>query len=671
MALAVLDLNKAIEFSQADFAGGQYDQDELDLMEDLQYRRQQYWSEQQAFAASCDRWDSLYYPPDEAMLPQKGASHWWYHTSATVPGKAHISINTPPIYVDIPAALQAVPPIENMIPLVDSAESRSLSAMTERLYSAWKAEIDLNLIGHRACVVKGLYGRTAAKVWWDPDTGFPRIDVIDQPRNLWLGWGQSDYRTLDWACYSYLMTPEAIYAQYGLVATERQGKDGKVYPYLIPAAAFSSWTMARRQMWGGGQIEVLDYWYRQPKTSKMPKNGKLKPVTHETWNAIIVGNRVAQNLKFTEYDGVIPYVPLFNSYIPGVPSGRPELYDIEQLIREKDERLTSGSQLMHNIVNAQYWQLIGPESPDQVPIGLRPKANQVIAPGAGNRIEGIQPWMPSFQLEEFLTRIDREMVDVSGLNDLLRGMAPASVMSSSKAINALVANYETRISMKRDLYYKWRKDIWELTRRVWAAKEPDLEGVLLGSGRLDIVSPSLTPRDDMETAQIARTLVDGKLWSAIRGMDRTGVDDPEAEQNIIRGEQTDAALNPAAVQVMAQLAQVLQSMGFASAQQAAASIGGGQQQQEVPPGGEEGGGEAGMADMRAMLGAAGGQVGSGETPMPANEAMPSNVEGGAPGAGPMQEGSQAMAQTMVKGGEASNRLLFQQEIGGQPPPEEA
>ena len=87
--------------------------------------------------------------------------------------------------------------------------------------------------------------------------------------------------------------------------------------------------------------------------------------------------------------------------------------------------MTSGSQLMHNIVNAQYWQLVGPESPDQVPLGLRPKPNQVIAPGAGNRIEGITPWMPEFQLEQFLTRIDREMVDVSGLNDLLRGMAPA------------------------------------------------------------------------------------------------------------------------------------------------------------------------------------------------------------------------------------------------------
>ena len=676
MALAVLDLNKAIEFSQSDFANGQYDQGELDLLEDLQYRRNQYWPEQQTFAAACDRWDSLYYPPDEAVLAQKGASHWWYHQSATMPGKAHISINTPPLYVDIPAALQAVAPIENMVPLTDDDAARTLASLAERLYVAWREEVGLNMLSHRACVVKGLYGRTAAKVWWDPDTGYPRVDIVEQPRNLWLGWASTDYRKLDWAAYSYLMTPEAIFAEYGLVCTERTGQDGKVYPYLIPAAAFSSWTMARRAMWAGGSIEIVDYWYRQPKSTKVPKGGKLKPVSHDTWNAIIVGNRVAQNVKFTEYEGQIPYVPLFNSFIPGTPNGRPELFDIEQLIREKDERMTQVSQLMHNIVNAQYWQLTGPEAPDQVPLGLRPKPNQVIAPGAGNRIEGITPWMPSFQAEENMSRIDREMVDVSGLNDLLRGMAPASVMSSSKAINALVANYETRISMKRDLFYKWRKDVWALARMVWSNKARELEPVLLGGGRLDILSPSLTPRDDMETAQIARTLVDGKLWAAVRGMDRVGVDDPESEQNLIREEQTDVSLNPASVQVIAAVAQQLQAMGFQNAQQAVEGLAGGQQPgaggpMPPAPGSPE---EAAMMEqMRTQLGAAPGVAGSNEQAMPAAEAMPSNVEGAPPGAGPAPVPGgdpQVMAQTMVKGGEATNRLLFQQELQGGPPPAE-
>jgi len=668
VAVATLDLHKAIEFSQADFLTGQYTEEDLDLLQSVQSRRTQLWGEQQEFAAACDRWDSLYYPPSEAVLPQKGASHWWYHSSASLPGKAHISINTPPIYVDIPASLQAVAPVENVVPSIDNEQSRALASMGERLYTSWREEIGLNMLGHKACVVKGLYGRTAAKVWWDPDTGFPRVDIIDQPRNLWLGWGQSDYRTLDWACYSYLMTPEAIFSTYGLVAIERFGVDGVSYPYLLPVNAFSSWTAARGAMWTGGSIEVIDYWYRQPKSSKVPKGNRLKPVTHDTWNAIIVGNKVAQNFKFTEYEGQIPYVPLFNSFIPGVANGRPELFDIEQLIREKDERLTSGSQLMHNIVNAQYWQLTGPEAPDDVPLGLRPKPNQVVAPGAGNRIEGITPWMPEFQLEQFLTRIDREMVDVSGLNDLLRGMAPASVMSSSKAINALVANYETRISMKRDIFYEWRRNVWYLARKVWANKDRELAPILLGSGRLDIVSPSLTPRDDMETAQIARTLVDGKLWSAIRGMDRTGVDDPEAEQNTIRTEQTDVALNPASVQVIAAVATQLQAMGYQNAQQAVQGLGG--EQGGQPPVGSPADQQALMEQMRGQMGAAAGQPGSNEQPMPGNEAMPANVEGAPAGAGPAPapgQPGQVMAQTMVKGGEATNRLLFQQPIQTPPP----
>jgi hypothetical protein len=660
VALAVLDLNRAIEFSQSDWSRGEYSEDELALLRELSARRNRLWSEQGAFAAACDRWDSLYYPPSEAML-QTGVSHWWYHSSVKL-GKSHVSVNTPPIYVDIPASLQAVTPIENLIASEDDPDARKLAALAERLFYAWKAEMAFDLAGHRACVVKGLYGRTAGKVWWDAESGFPRIEVIDQPRNLWLGWGQSDYKTLDWAAYTYTMTPESIFAEYGLVTTQRQGQDGETYPYLISGDMFATWHDARRAMWyAAGEIEVTDYWYRQPASVKVRKSGVLRPVKHDTWNAIVVGNRVVQNRRFTEYDGMIPYVPLFNSYIPGVPSGRPELFDIEQLIREKDERLSSGSQLMHNIVNAQYWQLTGQEAPDAVPQGLRPKPNQVVAPGAGNRIERIEPWMPEFQLEQFLGRIDREMVDVSGLNDLLRGMAPASVMSSGKAINALVANYETRITMKRSLYYEWRKQMWSLASRVWKNKQPDFKPLFAAVARIDVVAPSLTPRDDMEAAQIARTLVDGKLWSAVRGMDRTGVDDPEQEQNIIRAEQTDVSLNPAAVQVIASVATQLQAMGMQNAQQAVGQMGG-----APSP-------EANMADMRAAMGAAEGQVGSGEQPMPAEEAMPGNTpEGEAVGAGPVMEpGSQMLAQTQVKGGEASNRLLFQQQIGQAPPPEEA
>jgi hypothetical protein len=145
-------------------------------------------------------------------------------------------------------------------------------------------------------------------------------------------------------------------------------------------------------------------------------------------------------------------------------------------------------------------------------------------------------------------------------------------------------------------------------------------------------------------------------------MDRVGVDDPEQEQNIIRGEQTDVSLNPAAVQVIAAVAQQLQAMGMQNAQQAMQGLAGGQGEEMTPEDMA-----ANMDDMREQMGAAAGVPGSGEQPMPGQEALPANVEGAPPGAGEapmMGPDGEMLNQTMIKGGEPSNRLMMQQQIGG-------
>ena len=639
MAVQVLDIERAVEFARADLTTGQIDEVEYALLEEWRSRKRQLDTEMVRFSDLCDRFDDLYYP--ESVLTHAGATHWGWHPSARVAGRSHVSINNPPVYVDIPASLQSVPPIENFVATVDSDDAREMASMGERLYRAWKKEAGIDLLTHKSCVVKGLYGRTAAKVTWDAKTGKPVVEMIDQPRNLWLGWGQSDYKSLNWAAYVYRLTPESVYEDYGLVTLNRD-HNGSTLPYVTAPGTVDINPSVRTWLFSvEGMVEVTDYWYRKPKLGRKTKG--LRPVEHETWNAIIVGNRVMKNAPHPEYKGRMPYVPLFNSYIPGVPDGRPELFDIEQLIREKDERITSGSQLMNNVVNAQFWQLVGPEAPESVPAGLKPIPNRVIGPGAGNRIEKIDPWMPEFQLEQFMARLDREMADVSGLNDLLRGLAPASVLSSSKAINALVANYEARIRIKRDLLYEWLQNIWVLSREVWAAKTPALAPLLMGPYALEITAPSLTPRDDMEIATMASNLKREKIWSGKRAMDRTGVDDPEQEENVIREEQTDATLNPAAVQVMAQLMAVLQQLGQQN-QQAEQMVA--QQQASV----------AGAENDARQLG--GGMQGS---PM---------MNGGEEPAGPPPEGGATgpngepvgMAQTMIKEGEATSRILTQQEV---------
>jgi hypothetical protein len=364
-------------------------------------------------------------------------------------------------------------------------------------------------------------------------------------------------------------------------------------------------------------------------------------------------------MLYKEYEGTLPYLPLYNTFVPGYPSGRPDLMDVEPLIREKMERLTAGGQMIANGVAGDYWQLTGPDA-TRVPAGLKPVRNEIVAPGPGNRIETITPFIAQFQLEQYLGRIDREMAVVSGLNDLLLGLAPAQVLSSSKAINALIANFESRISIRRRLLYKWRRDVWTRVLKVWSAKDKRVKTVLAaGGGYLDIVDPSLSPRDEQETAMRAANLVNAKLISQARGMDMVGVDDPETEQDIIREESTDATLWPERVQLMAQLLGALQSLGL-----------------NAPPGAEaqaQGQMTSGQSDLRNALGAAtpaneAGGPGPGGAPEAQGQTPP--VPGVAPEAGgaplPFAAGPDAqppVMQSMVQNGKVSGRILSQQKLG--------
>lgn len=603
----------------------------------------------------CDRADALYLAE---TFTTGGADLWPDDESAKINGRVHISVNLPEVYVAVPAALQAVPPIENMLASDTDEESRAAAAAQERLYAAWKRAEDFDLKWHQAITVKGLYGQTAARIYWDPklDDGNGRacVSIVEQPRNLHLGFKNDDYRELEWAAYVTQYEPNALIEAYGVDVTPIKDKDGTT----LPLVGARDWNVGPTRPYLSStdeRIEVWDYWYRQP----VWRGAKF--VRMDTYNVVIAGNFVVRGpIKYPEYGGTLPYEPLFNTFIPGYPGGRPDLLDVEPLLREKMERLSAGGQMIANGVAGDYWQLTGPDAPSRVPAGLQPIRNGVIAPGAGNRIETITPFIAQFQLEQYLGRIDRELAAVSGLNDLLLGLAPAQVLSSSKAINALIANYESRLAMRRRLLYKWRRDVWGKVIKVWAAKDKTVKQVVAkGMGFLDIVDPSLSPRDEQETALRAANLVSAKLWSQTRGMDAVGVEDPETEQQIIREESTDATLWPERVQLMAQLLGALQSLGL-----------------QTPPGAQaqaEGQMTSGQADLRAALGAgtpsnSPGGPGPGGAPEDMGQTPP--IPGVAPEAGgpplPFASGPDAqppLLESMVQGGKLSGRIRTQQKLG--------
>lgn len=508
--------------------------------------------EHDRFADECRRNDALFYATTYTAF---GADLWADDPNLNIDGRSHVSINSPQVYVEVPAALQAVEPIENMVAIEDSETGRDNANALERIRESWKIDEQWQLKRHKAATVKGLYGRTASFIYPDRDKGYPCADVVNNPRNLYMGFKDDNYAHLEWAAQVTLIDPNVAMERYSVEVTAKSMSDGTIVPWIVGAVSAQGADIPRPELnWGPARVEVWDYWYRM--VSRPGKKGE--PAKMETWNCIVVGNEVVRNEKYAYYDGVIPYVPLFNTFIPGTPTGRSELHDMEQLIREKMTRITAGAQMIQKATAGDYWQLTGENAPARGVANVKPIINQTISPGPGNRFESIAPYIAEFQLEQFLGRLDREMAIVSGLNDLLLGLAPSAVLNSSKAINALVANYESRIAMRRLLFYEWDRKTWELTTKVWANMKGDnakfvKQVISDGMPRLDIIDPSLSPRDEMETSQRAANLVGAKLWSQSRGMDAVGVDDPEQEKNIIRRESTDATLWPDRVNLMVQL----------------------------------------------------------------------------------------------------------------------
>jgi len=528
------------------------------VMAEAMNKKQLVEPEQNRMRALYRRYDHYFHPQTFTL---GGADHWAEDPSARLSGRSHVSVNVHASYVQIPASLQAVTPVVNYVPTGPTTEERDQASRRERLFYAWWDANDMDLRLEEAALLKSLYGTTAGKVYWDPVKKMPRVQIVDTPENLYLGYGTSDYTRVDWALYSYGLSPQAAMEDYGInVIPVRDGEQW--FPYTsasthddpIASIYLNSYhrdPVRYQTAYDQMKIEVMDYWYKNPTTP-----GKSPLVC----NVIIVGNTIVKKTEHPELEGVIPYIMLRNSMIPGSPYGKPELYDVEQLLREKDEKITAQAQMIHSVVGGQMWQLVGAEAPDEVPANAIPKPNQVATPGAGNRIESINPFIPQFQVEDYNKRIDRELAVVSGLNDLLLGLAPSSVLGSSRAIAQLMANYEARISPKRKILYAWLQNVWEVCARMWEIKDKAVSNILDGEYSISITPPELTPRDTIELAQTAINLVQNRLWSSERAMDRMGVTDPEGEKDLIRDEQTDATLNPAAVQTMATLIQMFNQM---------------------------------------------------------------------------------------------------------------
>jgi hypothetical protein len=126
-------------------------------------------------------------------------------------------------------------------------------------------------------------------------------------------------------------------------------------------------------------------------------------------------------------------------------------------------------------------------------------------------------------------------------------------------------------------------------------------------------------------------------------MDEVGVDDPETEKDIIREEQTDPALNAAAVQAQVGLAATMRELGM---------------DPNAPP--QEAGAPAPTQEQARNTARQTNRPAAGGESLNAPENQGNPPEESLP-----ENAGQAQVQTMIQGGDASNRVLTQTPISGE------
>jgi hypothetical protein len=106
---------------------------EYKLYSEILMRKQQLEPEQNRLRSIFRRYDKLYHPDTMTL---GGADHGAEDPSARLAGRAHVSVNVHPAYVNIPASLQAVTPVVHYVPDAPDGESRAAAANRERLFFA-------------------------------------------------------------------------------------------------------------------------------------------------------------------------------------------------------------------------------------------------------------------------------------------------------------------------------------------------------------------------------------------------------------------------------------------------------------------------------------------------------------------------------------------------------
>lgn len=524
----------------------------------------------------------------------------WPEDLAQRPGKIHATANIIKPAVNIDARIQALLPRISLAPDGLTEEQRTRAESCEKLMLTW-----LDLSGWEVWLgtltrVKSLYGKGIVKVFWNKDGKRPDARPVENPGNLRIGWGSSDFSVMDWALYEYSISPQEAMVRFpGTVITN---KDGRLHLQLMSesnhgdplnqSSPMRSADNLSRPLpyqpsdYESKQVAVWDYWYKKPN-----KKGGFT-----VCNAMFIGGALVtpagQKSPLMEHAYLpdIPYIVIPQDTEPGNPEGLSMVEDLIDLQVELNRAMAHWMQLVADEIDPA-WVLEG-ENADSIPPGMVPKGGEVVAAGSGNKLRPLDKGVNIFPVAELVKSIWEHYHKISGLSEILYGQVPGA-QTSGRAVAIQVEAAGNRLDPRRRLLYSGLRELlvfWAIMAERINPKMPvgvdeetgktlyaGVKEIVSGYRRWKIVPPEITPRDLIENTQNELNKVQGSLSSLRTAMDAIGQDSPEAELDLIRQEKMDAQLNPAAVQAYTALLIQMQQL---QAQQQAMQ----QQLQQLPLG---------------------------------------------------------------------------------------
>jgi hypothetical protein len=484
----------------------------------------------------------------------------WPEDAMRRPGKLHITENIVKPAVDVEARLQAKLPRLSLVPTDLSQPERARAEVTEKMMLAYLEATGWETWMQTLCRTKAIFGKGVLKVMWNSDDKRPDVRVVENPANLRIGWGSSDFSDMDWALYEYKLSPTQVMRRWPdlkvmpapgnqplVVLPKRSGTHDDPLGQKLATDPATNYTPSDYE---NKQVLIWDYWYLKEK---------------QVCNAIIVQRRQYAKEPTVHRELLdIPYVVIENDHEPGSPEGISSILPLLDIQIEKNRVMSNWAQVIYD-ETARAYQI----NADSVPGGLIPKPGELLPVGEEHEVKPIGGGPQTFPAAALNDAFWFDFHRISGLPEVAFGN-PGGADVSGRALAVQIEGAANRIDPRRTLLYGGLRELlifWTVMLERLNPKIEVGEGQKVGIGpfvkgfrRWRIIAPEITPRDVIEHTQNTINKINAGIMSSRTGMDETGIDSPEDELHLIAEERSNIDLNPGFVQQKAAVLATIQQL---------------------------------------------------------------------------------------------------------------